>query len=459
MFVVTFGYAWLYINPAAFVADFGLRVALNAADDNKLRRLDVAHLGEAIKGVSQSASQRRFETFGIDEALEVVRKIGGVVREEEFGLSVSGSNSLKIRTETDLEDIPDLAERALTYFESRAYRQTSFRVIDNLLPEFDTIRVQSLNERAAQSIANGQADFELGMPEFSEDDVSSFRFVGFGRRNSYSDLRLSHYVEALGENVEGLNFGDLKRHQVKAEYLNSEKPPRTLKVHDALVGSIEFEGGRFAINEGQWYRVDAAFKRSVDSAFFNAVRDMDVDVPVIVTRYSEDGRREFLEAEVEYNIRYADARNCVLMDRMLFSIPDMARSGIEICDLLDIPNKRLIHVKMSGRRSSVLSHFFKQGANSARLLKSVDALWTDVLEEVRGRYGEDVANQLSLAISEEQRPWTVEYHIADVSSVNGRFSIPFFSRVTFRDEQRQLQSMGYQVAVRFIEKPTVRWRG
>ena len=459
LFVVTFGYAWLYIDPTVFVADFGLRVALNAADDKKLKRLDIANLGEAIKGVAQSASQRRFETFGVDEALELVRKISGALREEEFGSSVSGSNSLKIRTETNFAEIPELAERALDYFVSDNYKQTSFRVIDNISPELDSARIHALDERAAHSISAGCLDFELGVPEFSEDDISSFGFVGFGGRNSYSDLQLSHYREALGEAADTLNSSDLRKHRVKAEYLNSEKPPRMLKVYDALVGSIELEDARYAINEGQWYKVDAAFKRSVDSSFFDSVCDMDVDVPAIVTRISEDGRKQYLEAEGVYNARYADARNCLLMDRVLFNVPDVARSGIELCDLLDIQQKRLIHVKMSGRKSSVLSHFFKQGANSATLIKSVDALWVDVQQKVRELFGEETAQELSRAINENLSPWTVEFHIANAPLIEERFNIPFFSRVTFRDEQRRLRAMGYEVAVRFIAKPQVTWRG
>ena len=331
--------------------------------------------------------------------------------------------------------------------------------IDNIAPELDSARIRALDESAAQSISSGRLDFELGVPEFSEDDVASFSFVGFGRRNSYSDLQLTHYTQALGGTLGALNASDLKRHRVKAEYLNSDKPPRALKVYDALVGSIEVEGARYAINEGQWYRVDAAFKRNVDNSFFDSVHDMDVDVPVIVTGVSEDGRKQYLESEAEYNARYSEARNCLLMDRILFDVPDMARSGIELCDLLDIESKRLIHVKMSGRKSSVLSHFFKQGANSATLIKSVDALWIDLQRRVMELFGEERAQELSGAISNDLSPWTVEFHIADAPLGEGGYSIPFFSRVTFRDEKRRLRAMGYEVSVRFIGKPEVTWRG
>ena len=297
-FAVTFGYAWLYLDTTSFVADFGLRVALNAADDRKLRRLDIANLGEAIKGVTQSASQRRFETFGVDEALELVRKITGAVREEEFGSSVTGSNSLKIRTETDFRGIPALAERALNYYRSHDYRRTSFRVVDDIFPEMDTTRVLELDETAAQSIAQERSDFELGLPEFTEDDFSAFSFVGFRHRNSNSDLQLSHYIAILGDRLPELDSSDLKNHKVRAEYWESEKPPRTLRIYDALVGSVELGGARYAINEGKWYRVDAAFKDSVDRIFHTA--------------YAHGSGRESLPPDVEVEVRAGERVECCL---------------------------------------------------------------------------------------------------------------------------------------------------
>ena len=456
LFAVTFGHAWLYLDPRAFVPDFGLRVALNAADDSKLKRLDVANLGEALKEVTQSASQRQLETFGVDEALELVRKVTGSIIDETFGSSLSGSNSLKIVKEMDFADIPELAERSLQFFRSTRYRNTPFRIVDNIAPELDAQLIEQLDEEAARSIAGNQRQFELSLPEFSEEDVASFSFVGFRHRRSYADLQVSHYIEMLGPNIHGLSSQQLKTHRVRAEYIDSQKPSRMLNVHNALVGSIEIDGARYAINEGKWYRVDTAFKRSIDRSFSESVEGFDVEPSVIISTYSENGTKRYLQTEAQYNSRYANECGYVLMDQVLIDVPEVARSRFELCDLLDIERKRLIHVKMSGRRSSVLSHFFKQGANSASLVKSVDAVWNNVLERITDDFGEDTADSLRDAIEDETRPWSVEFHIADAPMTDGSFNVPFFSRVTFREEKIRLQSRGFEVCVRFIPKPEVR---
>ena len=192
--------------------------------------------------------------------------------------------------------------------------------------------------------------------------------------------------------------------------------------------------------------------------FHNAIRDVDVHVPPMITRASADGRKQYLEAEKDYNVRYALEGRCILLDRVMFSVPDVRRSDIELCDLLDIRRKRLIHVKMRGRKSSVLSHLFKQGANSATLLKSVEGLWETVVERVRENHRAEAAEELRVAIIDNSSPWTVEFHIVDAPVACERYTMPFFSRVSFREERTRMQTMGFDVAVRCIPKPVVRFQ-
>jgi uncharacterized protein (TIGR04141 family) len=73
LFVSTFASGWMSINEDNIEGDFGLRVALNDLNDDKLRRLERANLGDAMRGVSLSPFQRNFESFGMDDALD--RKI------------------------------------------------------------------------------------------------------------------------------------------------------------------------------------------------------------------------------------------------------------------------------------------------------------------------------------------------------------------------------------------------
>lgn len=85
----------------------------------------------------------------------------------------------------------------------------------------------------------------------------------------------------------------------------------------------------------------------------------------------------------------------------------------EACDLLDIANMRLIHVKKSSRQSSVLSHFFKQGSNSARILRTIPEARDALVKKVGDLTDAATAKALEDALGDSMDGWTVEFHIVD----------------------------------------------
>jgi uncharacterized protein (TIGR04141 family) len=99
LFVTAFAHGWQYLDDTKIESDFGLKVAINSLDDSKVKRIDSSHLGEAMKGVSQSAFQRDLQAFGVDEALDLVRRISGRVEDDEFANNLSGATGLKITRE------------------------------------------------------------------------------------------------------------------------------------------------------------------------------------------------------------------------------------------------------------------------------------------------------------------------------------------------------------------------
>jgi len=118
---------------------------------------------------------------------------------------------------------------------------------------------------------------------------------------------------------------------------------------------------------------------------------------------------------------------------------------IEACDLLDIAGKRLIHVKKGSRSSSVLSHFFKQGANSAIQLRTTQESRVKLLEVVKKEHSQNHRDQLEKAIGNSFENWTVEYQIIDEPTANGKFMIPFFSRISLQEEARDLKSRTFML--------------
>jgi len=448
IFISTFAHGWMYLEDANVEGDFGLRVAINALDEKKLKRLDRANLGDALRGVSLSPFQREFTSFGQDDALDLVRKISGATRDESSADSMSGSRSLKLSGEFNIRDLPELAAEALEYYQSVAYRQTSFKIIDSVTPITDRRTSIQLDDLAAESIRNGEELFELGMPVGYDDDSMAYRFHGPRLRGRHPDLLLRHYVAALGDHRAEITAETLREHKVGAVYEDGTGHELKWSIRSALVGSITHENGLYAINEGEWYRVDEGFKRSIDQVFNDLIQEWEVPPTPLRKQFDAKGNGHYQD-EAGYNREVAQASGFILLDRRLISIPGVQRPDFESCDLLDIECKRFIHVKKSSRRSNILSHFFKQGSNAAQLFGRFP-IWDRLVNVVREVSGEEAAGRLQQVIADRQRPWTVEFRIADAPRSNGQFNIPFFSKISLRDEVATLRAMHYQVALRFI---------
>lgn len=451
LFATTFAYGWQYIDEAKIEMDFGLKAAVNSLDDNKVKRIERNHLGEAMKGISHSAFQRSFQAFGIDEALDLVRRISGNTDKDDFANALAGAKSLKATKEMDILDLPDLAEQALTRFESNDYQQTSFRIIDKVQPILDKELLENLDLKTVESIKNGEDNFELSMPGWSEDDIVYYKFSGLNSRKFFPDLLMSNYRDALGEKVEALDVESIvSRHGISAEFNNDAMVTQNCSIKKALIGSIVLDDGLYATNEGEWFRLDEGFKRSVDENFRSLIVQWDAEPETVIQKISEDGKKTGFESELEYNKRCADSYGQICLDQKILIVPPVPHGRFEACDLLDVEGKRLIHVKNSPRRSSVLSHFFKQGKNSARLLKLYPEARVAMVGKVRDLKGDGIASRLEASLGDSVSGWTVEFHIIDAPREDGKFNIPFFSRVTFRDEVRDLRGMEFKVALKFI---------
>jgi uncharacterized protein (TIGR04141 family) len=451
IFAATFGQGWMYLNAEFLVNDFGLRASINALDERKLNRLERTNLGDALRGSALSPFQRTFTSFGVDDALELVRKIGGSTKSDISADTMTGAQSLKISGEIGLGDLPRLADDALTLFEANDYQNTAFAVLDVLKPVSDFALIEALNNKAVEHIQNNDDNFELGLPGGYVDDVVSYQFSGPGLRGLHPDLHLRDYVEALGEKLVDLDIATLRAHQIIANYDDDSKPNQSWSIRSALVGSMDYSTGLYAINEGTWYSINEAFKTSVEERFQDLVQPFDLERIVLTKLVSPDAKKIKHESELSYNTKCAEAYGFVLLDQKLISIPDIQFSSFESCDLLDINNKKFIHVKKSSRSSSVLSHFFKQGANSAKNFKMFPSCISALHTKINAEYGMPLATQFE-QVCQTDGPWSVEFWIVDKPRANGTFNIPFFSKISLKDEVTNLHAMDYKVTLRFIDQ-------
>ncbi|WP_299830910.1 TIGR04141 family sporadically distributed protein [uncultured Roseobacter sp.] len=450
LIVVSYSHGWMLLNENMFESDFGLLVAINSLDPEKLKRLERSNLGDALQGVAQSPFQRDFNSFGVDDALDLVKKLSGAAQDDSGLDTVTGARSLKITGEYSLDDVVAMSGDIVELFKSSAYRNTAFSIIDSVRPVTDGPLRNELFAMVVDSIKANEDRFELGLPANTEAEGVSFRFSGPGLRRAYPDLLLRHYVEAMGARIGEITTQTLGDHKIISEF-DDDRPNMIWPIRKALLGSISKDGERYAINDGRWYRIDNTFKTSIEGSFSDVVRDWDIPRPGPIRKIYDEAGNGRIEIEADYNARIAQDLGLVLLDRTEIRIPNVVRSGFEPCDLLDVANKRFIHVKKNSRRSNILSHFFKQGSNSAQQFRKVAATWAQLVELVRDAGHEQEATRLEEQENNQGEGWSVEFWVVDAPRSTGEFNIPFFSKISLRDEVSDLRAMQYEVALRFIE--------
>ena len=101
-FAVTFGYGWSLLDPRVFERDFGIRASINALDVTKPKRLERTNLADALRASALSPFQRDFDSFGTDDALDLVRTISGKTTGDVTADNLAGSSSLKWNAEIGL---------------------------------------------------------------------------------------------------------------------------------------------------------------------------------------------------------------------------------------------------------------------------------------------------------------------------------------------------------------------
>lgn len=82
------------------------------------------------------------------------------------------------------------------------------------------------------------------------------------------------------------------------------------------------------------------------------------------------------------------------------------------------------------------------------MMKSYEPFKQAAIEKVMEHFGAEKGQAFEQALTKK---WTVEFRIADFPRKDGSFRIPFFSRLTLRDEARKIEAMNFKLKVGFIK--------
>lgn len=430
-FGLTFGTGRFLLLPGTWEERFGLRVALNSLDEDKLRSIDK----KTFEAVSLHAREQASEdsgtsAFGLDVERDLLRAVTGTPSMADLGKRLTGMDSLKAHVEVELQD---LEARLALYYEKYlddSYRE-KFPWVDHISEVTDKALIEELDQLVVQSLRTQHyTRYWLACPEIIEwADVRGFRYGQSRNYLEYYDLHLRHFMQSVSS-PQDIDREMLSRRRVFC-IRDDDRVMKDWSVYECLNCEVDHKGMAFLLSCGHWYRVAQDFVTKVND-FVDQVPRFRRSLPIF-----ED------KSEGAYNTRVAamDPQTFALMDRKEIKFGG-GPSKFEFCDLFT-RELDLIHVKQYGG-SSLLSHLFAQGLNSADLFLGEEGFRQLV-------HGKLPPSHRLFDPLERPRPETYRVVFAIISQSQGPLWIPFFSRLSLRHACKRLRTLGYQVALTKIE--------
>lgn len=442
-FAFTFGHGRSLLKPDSYEHYFGLKVALNRIEPDRLRSLDLRTYEDMLISTRKQTSKRaELATFGLDLSRDLLRAVTGEPKNTSFAKRITGADALTITVKTNIEQLGNICKKVLEAYIDNKYK-TYFEWVDYLKevrdPEFIYELNQSLLDRLKQV---NTENLNIVPPEpIDWQDIDKFRISGTGK-TEYDDLDIDAYLIYLGDKRNELTIDKLKSYSVFVRRIGADSFYQMWSLYKCLLCEISHKNRFFVLIEGIWFEIDNNFSNQVRN-YIKSKNETSLTLPDAWSN----------ENEKLYNQRVAQTlSNVALLDTYTIK-PQGATTRIEFCDLLT-SNKEIIHVKKR-KSSATLSHLFSQGTISSRVFLQDGSFRDNIkinLEKIPEK--KHIANVIP-GNNENLNPSSFKIVFAIITKHinNWPLSLPFFTQLNFMQNAKFLEGMGFKVTIlKILEK-------
>ncbi|MBN1157564.1 TIGR04141 family sporadically distributed protein [Candidatus Woesearchaeota archaeon] len=433
IFAFTFGYARGFLNLGVVEEDFGLKVALNSIEQERIRSVDIKNLDTVVRQSKvQTLQAGSVDNFGLNPERDILNAVTGISKDEYLGKHISGATALHISVPVKVDGLQELCARLLERFADKTY-QEYFPWVDHIKDVKNSVLIEELNGTLVNAILEKDKDFErifLAAPELVDwEKIEGFKFSESDEEEPREDIHISDILPPDAELKDKVNLSWLKRQFVYCVGANNDEIVDSWHLYSCINYEVKKGDSSYILTSGKWFEVDAKYAGSVD--------DEIKSIP-IYDRFAfpeHEGEKEDVYNKKAYD---SDTSRCVLMDKKLIPYGG-GQNKIEFCDLL-IDKKDFIHVKRF-RGSSALSHLFFQGLTSAFLLKTEMRF----LKEVNKKLPSSCKFDETVTVDASQ--YEVVFAVISKVKKQVRDIFPFFSRVSLLHVYKQLLAYDYKVSI------------
>lgn len=439
---IVFGYGRSFLKEECIERNFGLKVALNIINPNKMRSINAATIEDMVVTTQRQASYSTTQDeFGLNVTNDIMKGLTGEPYDAIYGNHISGKDSLVVSVFMEIAELKEKLNLYYDAYKDERYKRIGFEWVDNVSEIRDSVQSEALDFELANAIENRQIDhLHIAPPETTDwDRIIGFCYSGIGKKlddgeNYNLDLDLTEYVEKIKPNT---NVSQKIRRD-KLYAMNSDGVPSPIcSIYTALVFQTESEGKNYILCSGTWYYVETSFFEQVNNFIKTKIPISGVVLPDCPSDKDEGSYNEM--------VANGNADFC-LMDRKLISVENGPKQ-IEACDIFT-RDKKMIHVK-NKCQSSQLSHLFSQGKVSAECFVSDMTFRKQISDIITEKFGGVVFDYTQKPRSDE---FEIVYAIIDTKRSSIEEKLPFFSKVNLMITAQELDRMHFKFSVCFVRK-------
>ena len=436
IFAITFGYGKTLLKEDVCEEQFGLKIVLNTIERNKIRKISKTDIGKNYKqSQEQMPKESDIGEFGFDVDRDLIKYVTGKSDDENFGKAIiSGGDIFNLVIDKNVTNIEEFLLYCYSKYVLTTYKN-NFEWLDNIKLVKDKTLIDKLNTQVVGLFNN--RDFSqvwLAIPEvINWEKVQRIYIAGQQDRNAeYNDIENDIFVDSFAGGIIR-EFDQIKQKSIFVKSTEDDDVDiAKWSAAKCIVGSIEYDGSAYAINGGNWYKINNDFATEINTAYDN-LKLSDIEFVDCPKDENEDNYNELLVDSLD---------GAHLIHK--YNIPFGGGSGntIEPCDVAI--GKNLIHIKNNGG-SSYLSHLFNQATNSCQALKDT-TFRTKFIEKLR-------INNITNLIDDnfDSANYTVVLGIINRYQ-DERPKIPFFSKVSIKYAAQLIKNLGYGFEIKNIKK-------
>ena len=429
-FSLTYGYGRSMLDDSKIVRNFGLIVAANLIDSEKLKSLNSMTIEDAIidtqKQTSKYTNQNQLQ---VNKISEILKSLSGSPTQESVAKFLIGTDSLIATRKMNIIDIKTDINFYYDTYQKDDYKTNGFEWLDNVQVIKDAALKNNLHQILVNAIADNDPTLYIAPNKIIDwEKIDGFHITGVRNTNNEIDIDYEGYFAYIRRKEIKDVLTKLRNDKLMATN-NSGEEVIISNVYDGLIYEIVHNEGKYLLCYGDWYEIDTTFYNQIKLKI-NSIPDADIKLPNCMHQ----------EGESMYNKRVATACGHLLLDSQNYQPSEYGHSKIEPCDILT-EDEQFLHIK-KGRGSSKLSHLFAQGLVSARIFRSDPGFKTHI-NAVSNR----VRNKDILTRNPSTHVHEIIFGIIDDREGPHSTILPFFSMVNLSQVVDELHRMNLRVSI------------